>query len=86
MQVSAFVVPCGVYKTYLSLRLMQHWALERDLEIVMINSLTLWGNERLVPRGPMRESLEAIERAHVVVLHHANLVRLLERISIFLHI
>lgn len=53
---------------------MQHWALERDLEIVMINSLTLWGNERLVPRGPMRESLEAIERAHVVVLHHANLV------------
>jgi tetraacyldisaccharide 4'-kinase len=53
---------------------MQHWALERDLEIVMINAVSLWGNGRLVPRGPMRESLEALKRAHVVVLHHAALV------------
>jgi tetraacyldisaccharide-1-P 4'-kinase len=49
----------------------QHWTLERDLEIVMINVVSLWGNGRLVPRGPMRESLEALQRAHVVVLHHA---------------
>ncbi|KAG0557850.1 hypothetical protein M758_11G157600 [Ceratodon purpureus] len=53
---------------------MQHWTLERDLEIVMINVVSLWGNGRLVPRGPMRESLEALHRAHVVVLHHATLV------------
>lgn len=53
---------------------MQHWTLERDLEIVMINVVSLWGNGRLVPRGPMRESLEALQRAHVVVLHHAKLV------------
>lgn len=53
---------------------MQHWALERNLEIVMINAVSLWGNGKLVPRGPMRESFEALRRAHVVVLHHSKLV------------
>ena len=40
----------------------------------MVNAISLWGNERLVPRGPLRESLNALKRAHVVVLHHAGLV------------
>ncbi|KAF0931493.1 hypothetical protein E2562_004614 [Oryza meyeriana var. granulata] len=53
---------------------MQHRSLLRDVEIVMINGLTPWGNTHLIPRGPMREPLTALTRAHIVVIHHANLV------------
>ncbi|KAJ7960787.1 Tetraacyldisaccharide 4'-kinase [Quillaja saponaria] len=53
---------------------MQHWKLWRDLEIVMINGLTLWGNLQLLPLGPLREPLTALRRADAVVIHHADLV------------
>ncbi|KAK4275447.1 hypothetical protein QN277_018529 [Acacia crassicarpa] len=53
---------------------MQHWSLWRDLEIVMVNGLTLWGNLQLMPLGPLREPLTALQRADVVVVHHADLV------------
>ncbi|CAI5935075.1 unnamed protein product [Closterium sp. NIES-64] len=77
---------------------MQHWALHRDLDIVMLNAVSPhaqgqeqiqaqadsyaqrqsgcsspWGNGKLVPRGPMRERLEALQRADVVVIHNADL-------------
>ncbi|KAK6269633.1 hypothetical protein POUND7_006738 [Theobroma cacao] len=53
---------------------MQHWNLCRDLEIVMINGLMLWGNCKLFPLGPLREPLMALKRADVAVVHHADLV------------
>ncbi|KAB2605989.1 tetraacyldisaccharide 4'-kinase [Pyrus ussuriensis x Pyrus communis] len=53
---------------------MQHWSLQRNLEILMINGLTLWGNCHLTPRGPLREPLNALRRADAAVLHHADLV------------
>ncbi|KAL9319823.1 hypothetical protein ACSQ67_011662 [Phaseolus vulgaris] len=53
---------------------MQHWSLWRDLDIVMVNGLTLWGNLQLMPRGPLREPLTALRRADAVVIHHADLV------------
>lgn len=53
---------------------MQHWSLSRDLEIVMVNCITLWGNRRLIPRGPLRESLIALRRADIIVLHHTDLI------------
>ncbi|CAI9088355.1 OLC1v1022663C1 [Oldenlandia corymbosa var. corymbosa] len=53
---------------------MQHVCLCRDLEIVMVNAMMPWGNKRLLPLGPLREPLTALERADIVVIHHANLV------------
>ncbi|XP_075672278.1 putative tetraacyldisaccharide 4'-kinase, mitochondrial [Castanea sativa] len=53
---------------------MQHWSLQRDLEIVMVNGLTLWGNCQLLPLGPLREPLTALKRADVAVIHNADLV------------
>ncbi|KAK7305129.1 hypothetical protein VNO77_43029 [Canavalia gladiata] len=53
---------------------MQHWSLWRDLDIVMVNGLTLWGNLQLLPLGPLREPLTALRRADVIVIHHADLV------------
>ncbi|CAL9221600.1 unnamed protein product [Arabidopsis halleri] len=53
---------------------MQHLSLSRDLEIVMLNGLNPWGNGHLVPLGPLRESLVALERADIAVVHHVDLI------------
>lgn len=52
---------------------MQHLSLFRDLEIVMVNGMIPWGNQKLLPLGPLREPLNALCRADVVVVHHADL-------------
>jgi len=45
----------------------QHWELARDLDIVLIDSRNPFGNNRLFPRGVLRERKSALKRAHVVV-------------------
>lgn len=52
---------------------LQHWKIQRDIEIVTVNALNPFGNRRLFPRGILRESPEALKRASVVVLTHVNL-------------
>eukprot|EP00887_Chlorella_sp_A99_P003699 scaffold7.g3699.t1 len=53
---------------------LQHLPLVRDLEIVMVNSLSPFGNGHLLPRGTLRELPKlALRRADAVVLHHADL-------------
>jgi len=56
---------------------LQHFSLERDVDILMINAVTgvdgSYGN--LLPLGALRESYsDGLERANIVVLHHSNLV------------
>ncbi|XP_020592004.1 probable tetraacyldisaccharide 4'-kinase, mitochondrial [Phalaenopsis equestris] len=53
---------------------MQHWSLFRNAELVMINGLSPWGNNHLIPRGSLREPPDALGRAHIGVIHHADLV------------
>ena len=45
----------------------QHRTLLKDLEIVMARARHPWGNGHLLPRGPLREPLEALARADLVV-------------------
>lgn len=52
----------------------QHWALERDLEVVTVNALNPFGNGKLLPRGILREPMDVLKRANVIVVTHANLV------------
>ncbi|CAA6658168.1 unnamed protein product [Spirodela intermedia] len=52
----------------------QHWSLMRDLDIVMVNGMMPWGNRNLVPHGTLREPLDALKRAGIGVIHHADLV------------
>ncbi|XP_059443027.1 probable tetraacyldisaccharide 4'-kinase, mitochondrial isoform X2 [Corylus avellana] len=47
--------------------------MQRDLEIVMVNGLMLWGNGQLLPLGPLREPLTALRRADAAVIHYADL-------------
>ncbi|XP_020573796.1 probable tetraacyldisaccharide 4'-kinase, mitochondrial [Phalaenopsis equestris] len=53
---------------------MQHWSLFRNAELVMINGLSPWGNNHLIPRGSLREPPDALGRAHIGVIHHADLI------------
>src|SRR5262249_51708596 len=45
-----------------------HWRLERDLDIVLLDSHDLWGGGRLLPAGRLREPITAIQRAALVVV------------------
>ena len=54
---------------------MQHWPIERDLEIVTINALNPFGNGKLIPQGILREPVTALERAHLIVLMHVNFLK-----------
>jgi len=45
-----------------------HWALERDLDVVLLDRTDLWGGGRLLPAGRLREPVRAIQRAGVVVV------------------
>lgn len=40
---------------------LQHYALERDIEIVVIDGARRFGNEYCLPAGPLRESLTRLE-------------------------
>lgn len=45
----------------------QHMGLQRDLNLVLLDSRSAFGNGYLLPRGPLREPESALERAHAVV-------------------
>jgi tetraacyldisaccharide 4'-kinase len=47
---------------------MQHRALRRDLEIVVVHGLLPFGNGRLLPRGTLREPPASIGRADAVLV------------------
>jgi len=46
----------------------QHLRLRRDLDLILVNAARGFGNEWILPAGPMREPLGAIRRADVVIL------------------
>lgn len=48
----------------------QHWRLERDLNILIMDAREPLGNGQLLPAGPLRESPEAVERAHLIAVNH----------------
>ena len=53
---------------------LQHWPIERNFEIVMVNALNPFGNRRLIPRGVLREPVSMLKKADMVVLFHVNLI------------
>lgn len=50
----------------------QHWRLERDLDIVVIDAFNPFGFNRLLPRGFLREPLTALKRAGVFIISKAD--------------
>jgi tetraacyldisaccharide 4'-kinase len=52
----------------------QHRRLARDLDIVLLDALEPFGFGRVFPRGTLREPVEGLRRADVVVLTRADLI------------
>ncbi len=52
----------------------QHRRLGRDLDVVLLDALQPFGFGRVFPRGLLREPLDGLRRADMVVLSRANLV------------
>ena len=46
----------------------QHRKLHRDLDIILADSKMKFGNEKLLPAGPLREDLKALERADKLII------------------
>ena len=46
----------------------QHRRLKRDVDILMIDAVNPFGNERLIPRGILREPIKNLQRSDVVVI------------------
>ncbi|MBS4913591.1 MAG: tetraacyldisaccharide 4'-kinase [Veillonella sp.] len=52
----------------------QHRRLARDLDIVLIDAVQPFGYDHVLPRGLLREPLDGLKRAQVIVLTKTNLV------------
>jgi tetraacyldisaccharide 4'-kinase len=46
----------------------QQWRIKKDLEILMINSNNPFGNGFMLPRGILREPLDSLKRAQMIIL------------------
>jgi tetraacyldisaccharide 4'-kinase len=46
----------------------QHLRLRRDLDLVLLDATSPFGNMHLLPRGPLREPVEHLQRADVFIL------------------
>ena len=53
----------------------QHRRLQRDLDIVLIDSNVFFGNEKMFPRGILREGIAALKRADILVLTKSDMLK-----------
>ncbi len=59
----------------------QHRKLKRDIDIVLVDSNSPFGNGRLFPRGVLREPVACLKRASIIVFTKVNMAK--EKIEIF---
>jgi len=46
---------------------LQHYAMQRDIEIAVVDGIRRYGNHRLLPAGPLREPVSRLENVDFVV-------------------
>lgn len=52
----------------------QHWGLFRDIDIVLIDGVKLFGNNRLLPLGCLREPIKELDRADIFLITMARFI------------
>ena len=52
----------------------QHWAVERDWDVVCVDASDPWGGSHLIPWGRLREPFSEIKRAGLIILTRTELV------------
>src|SRR5579863_9300720 len=53
----------------------QHFALARDVDIVLLDATQKLSDRELLPAGRLREPLSALKRAHIVIITRTELAR-----------
>lgn len=48
---------------------MQHYRLQRDIEIIVVDGKRLFGNGLLLPAGPLREGVSRLNNADIVIFN-----------------
>ncbi len=51
---------------------MQHYRMQRDVEICVVDGKRWWGNGFLLPVGPMREPLQRLQKVDCLVVNGSN--------------
>ena len=46
----------------------QHWQLQRDMDILLVDAVNVFGNGHILPRGTLREPISHINRADVCLM------------------
>jgi tetraacyldisaccharide 4'-kinase len=46
----------------------QHWALDRDVDVVLVDGMNPFGNRKLLPLGPLRGPLSELKEADIMVV------------------
>ncbi len=52
----------------------QHFALERDADIVLVNATAPFSSDQMLPYGNLRESADGLDRASAVIITHCERV------------
>ncbi|HCZ32479.1 MAG TPA: tetraacyldisaccharide 4'-kinase [Holophagaceae bacterium] len=53
----------------------QHRALHRDLDLLVLDGVRLWGDGRMLPLGSLREPQESARRAHALIVTRSSRVK-----------
>jgi tetraacyldisaccharide 4'-kinase len=51
---------------------LQHYRLARDIEIAMVDGVRRFGNQKLLPAGPLRESISRLKKVNMVIVNGGN--------------
>ncbi|NOZ24346.1 MAG: tetraacyldisaccharide 4'-kinase [Planctomycetes bacterium] len=54
----------------------QNFGIRRDIDIIVVDALNPFSNEYVIPRGLLREPIEALARANAIVITRSNQVSL----------
>lgn len=60
----------------------QHWTLYRDLDVVLVDTLNMFGNRCLLPRGTLREPLKNLNRAGLFLLTKTDQSSVFSRVEL----
>lgn len=52
---------------------LQHYALERDVEVIVLDGARMLGNRRLMPAGPLREGVWRLDTVDAIVVNGSNI-------------
>lgn len=64
---------------------LQHYRLRRDMEIVIVDHVRLFGNKQLLPAGPLREPVARLKRADIIVQNGSDDMLLVGNALVALH-